>query len=275
MLPVDTVLVQVFTKVAAHIQLPVAVQLRLRLRFADLTVAAGNQQLHHRRHSGLGRIVFHPGVIVLIKQALFHINKIRSIQKLRVVENIRFAANGHAVVNLDGHGLLQPAFFGGNHNYPVSGPHAPDGSGSGILQNGDALNIVGVQVVQIPFVGEIVDNHQRAFLRLDGTLSANTQRRRAVKAAVKEQGRGDVLQPAQHIGAHRPVHQPVVDVGVGAQGFIFRQGLVARGDHYLSDGDHLLFEVNVQRASVIRSINRLPEIPDMGDMKSGFTGWQG
>jgi len=77
---------------------------------------------------------------------------------LAEIEQVGFIGGGDAAVDRYPHWLAVFAFFGGDDDHAVAGPGAPDGCCGSVFQDGDVLDVVGVDIGGVAFIGEIIDD---------------------------------------------------------------------------------------------------------------------
>ena len=93
-----------------------------------------------------------------------------------VVVDGRAAVDAPAAVKCD-RGLLRLAFLGGDHHDSVGSSRTVKCVGGGVLEDGDVLHVVRVQVVPPSVIRRSVHNDQRGCPGVDGTESSDRHRR--------------------------------------------------------------------------------------------------
>lgn len=207
----------------------------------------------------------------LAEQALFDADVVGAAHAGYGIE-VGPGTNVNARIEADLERAVKCPFVGGDDDHAVPGAGAPDGGGCGVLQDGDADHVVGVQVLYGLVIGKPVNDDERVGAGEQGALTAHAD---AGADGVKAKAGDDIFQPGDDIGADAAVEQGAVDSDEGAGGAFFGELLVAGGyDNAL----HLLYgavEPDGKRfASRQGDAELAGKITDIGKAKPVVTGSQ-
>jgi len=115
-------------------------------------------------------------------------------------------------------------------------PPGPPDRTRRILEHGHALDIVGVDAVEVALIGKVVQYDQRCGLGKDRAAPPDEYRIGRSGTAVEDHARHDVFKAVDHIGAYTAVEQAAVHDLKTPRGPLPRYLLVARANDHLFDG---------------------------------------
>src|SRR5690606_25732707 len=101
--------------------------------------------------------------------------------------------------------------FRGDDDDSITSPRSPDTGRGRVAQHGDALHVIGVDGIDVPFVRKVIHHDQWGFIRFNGGYPTYADVRSRSTSGIDElYARGDAFQPLEDIGTHAPVEQFVV-----------------------------------------------------------------
>ena len=111
-----------------------------------------------------------------MKQIILHVDIITGRKNGQIIE-VRLLPDGLAGIETESRRLVQPPFFRRDHDDAIARKRTPDRGRRRILQDGNAFHIIGIDIVDIPGIGKIVDDDQRIGIAEDRAAPPDGDRR--------------------------------------------------------------------------------------------------